>query len=355
MQTTDVTAADFRTIGELVRAGRNALDAYPEKLISAGSGEEVTARRNRAAYSRLALNPRVLRDVTAVDTQASFLGRTLSAPILLAPIGPVAVFNPAGAAAVAKAATDFGTVAFVAASSSPAYVDAVAAAGSAQFLQLTVGGDRGWISELLSRAEAWGALGVCITVDNPVAARRDILVEWAKDWKEDWSGRFPNLVGMARDSSRKVAFTWSDLEWAVGRTGLPIVVKGIMDQHDAVRAAELGARCVYISNHGGRVLDHGQSTIEVLPAVAEAVDGAAAVVVDGGIMHGTDVCKALALGAHAVSIGRLQCWALAAAGVAGLTHALELLRAELANTMALIGCTSIGDLTPACIRPTFAV
>lgn len=343
---------DLRTIGQVIERARATLPAGAWDYGSAGAGEEVTVRRNRSAWQRLAFAPSVLHDVSDVDTRTRVLGVDLDVPVMCSPVGSLAVFHPDGAAAAAAGAASMGTVAVVGILSSPAFAEVQAASDGRNLFQIYVSGDDGWLDAVVDRISEAGARGLCVTVDSPVRARRDRLLEGTFDWRLEQEGVPPNLEGLGRDRSRQMRFTWRDLHRLRSRSELPIAVKGIMGAADAARAVDVGIDAIYVSNHGGRELDHAPSTIEVLDEVVDAVDSRADVVLDSGIRHGSDVCKAIALGAQGVLIGRLQCWGLAAGGAAGVAQVLRILRAEIADTMALVGVTRLDQLTREHVRPT---
>lgn len=345
-------AEDLRTIHQVVERARATLPAGAWEYARAGAGEEVTVRRNRSAWRRLAFAPSVLRDVSDVETSTRVLGVDLALPVMCSPVGSLAVFHPDGAAAAAAGAASMGTVAVVGILSSPDFTTVQSVSDGRNLFQIYASGDAAWMDAVVDRVTEAGARGLCITVDSPVRARRDRLLEGTFDWRLEQEGVPPNLEGLGRDRDHQMRLTWRDLERLRSRTDLPIAVKGIMGAADAARAVDVGMDAVYVSNHGGRELDHAPSTIEVLEEVVGAVDGRAEVVMDSGIRHGSDVCKALALGARAVLIGRLQCWGLAAGGAEGVAQVLRILRAEVADTMALLGVTRLDQLTRDHVRPT---
>ena len=350
---TDVS--DLVTIDQIVRRARATLSADAWNYGVAGAGEEVTVQRNRAAWRQLAFVPSVLRDVSKIDTSTTFLGVDLALPLLCAPVGSLTAFHPDGAMASASGAAREGTIGVIGILSSPPFHEVQARSGGRNLFQIYVSGDTRWLDAVLDRVTTAGATGICVTVDSPVHAIRDRLLEGNFDWRLERGGVPPNLEGLGRDRSYQARFTWEALQALRARTDLPIAVKGIMNANDACRAVDLGMDAVYVSNHGGRELDHGLSTIEVLEEIVDAVGGRAEIVVDSGISRGTDVCKAIALGARAVLLGRLQCWGLAAGGADGVARVLQLLHAEIANTMALVGACNLDELTRAKVRRTLAV
>ena len=352
--TTPVPMAEIGTIGELLERGRASAGPAGLAYAMAGAGEELTVARNREALRRLAFQPRILRDVSHIDTATTVVGLPIAIPILLAPVGALALFDDRAAAASAIGAAKNGTSAIVGMLSEPSYDDVVRDAGTAPFFQLAPAGDRDWILALLSRVETAGCRAVCLTVDGPVLSRRDRLIRQRADHRVGRDREPSSLVGLGRDRAFQSRFTWTELEWLRAQTALPLILKGVMHPDDARRAVDSGVDAVYVSNHGGRHLDHALSTIEVLPSIIAAVDGAVDILVDGGFRRGGDVVKAIALGARAALFGRLQCWALAAGGAEGVNRLLELLAEEVRITMALLGCVSLAELTPDCLQATFS-
>jgi isopentenyl diphosphate isomerase/L-lactate dehydrogenase-like FMN-dependent dehydrogenase len=214
-------------------------------------------------------------------------------------------------------------------------------------------GDRTWMSAVANRAEQAGFSGICVTVDSPVIGRRDRSLESGFGWAVPMEGT-DSLSRHGFDYAYRATFTWPDLAWLCAHTALPVILKGIMTVDDAVEAVDCGVAAVYVSNHGGRMVDQGLSTIEVLAEIVEAVGARAEVAIDSGFTRGAEMCKALALGARAVGIGRLQCWGLALGGADGLARVLEILEQEISSTMANIGCRSVADITPAHVRWSIA-
>jgi isopentenyl diphosphate isomerase/L-lactate dehydrogenase-like FMN-dependent dehydrogenase len=328
-------SAGPRTVGEIVEAARAKLDPDVWDYCAGGAGTEATLRRNRSALDALLLQPRVLRDVSDCRTAATFLGIPLALPVMLAPVGTISLFDPGGAATCARAADRAGTAAWVGVLSVPVLEEVAAASGAPLVFQLYVRGDRGWTRELAARAEAAGCAALCVTVDSAVDGRRerDLRSGFVRRKVQDR----PNIGDAYARRDLQATLTWPDVAWLAGQTSLPLVLKGITSPADAVAAAEAGAAGIVVSNHGGRQLDHQLSTIEALGPVLDAVGDRLEVAVDGGFERGTDVVKALALGARAVLIGKLMCWALAAGGEDALVHALGLLREEIGTTLALLG------------------
>jgi len=346
------SVAELRTIQDLVSAAKKNLQPSIWDYVAGGAESEVTLRRNRSAFEQFAFCPRALRDVSERDTSIRFLDRQLDLPIMLAPIGSVAHLDPGGARTCARVAERAGIAAFVSTFSSPSLEIVSEGTRAPLFFQVYVLNDRAATADVICRAESAGYGAICVTVDTPVPGRRDRdlrngFMAWPSLPRPNVSNQAlaPNLANAAQ-----AALTWRDLEWMRGTTGLPLIVKGIVHAEDARLAIEHGVDVVYVSNHGGRELDHAVATIEVLSEIVDEVGGRAEVLIDSGFMRGTDVVKALALGARAVSIGKLTAWGLAAGGEEGLLRALELLKLEVDVTMAHLGVATIGELTPDMLR-----
>jgi isopentenyl diphosphate isomerase/L-lactate dehydrogenase-like FMN-dependent dehydrogenase len=335
---------------EFERLAEERLDPAAFGYFAGGAGDEVTLRENVEAFGRLTLRPRVLADVSGVSTAATVLGHEVSMPIGVAPVAFQRLAHPEGEVATARAAARAGTI---------FSLSTVATAGPAditdgvRFFQLYVFKDRAFTRALIEQAVDAGFSAILLTADTPHLGRRE------RDHRTGFkipAELVPSLAGhdlltpeqtfasMADDLS------WRDVEELASMSGLPVLVKGVLTTEDALLACESGAAGVVVSNHGGRQLDGVSATIEALPEVVEAVAGRVPVLMDGGIRRGTDVVKALALGAQAVLAGRPFVWGLAAAGEEGVSAVLELLRAELKLALALLGCKSPAEVTPAHVR-----
>ena len=337
-------AAGFATLQEIVIAARRNLSRPVWDMLSGGSDSETTLRRNRLALDSLALRSRVLVNVSKIDTSTTVLGKSIPIPVFIAPVGNyLQVADPQGIVAVARGAVAYGTEVFVSTAAKPGIEEAAAAVDVPMIFQLYVRSDRKWIEDILDRAKAAGYRALCVTVDRAYYSRRE----------RDLISRLPVREG--GDPTFQASLTWEDMVWMKRRMGVPLILKGIATGEDARLAVEHGADVVYVSNHGGRQLDHAQGCIEVLPEVVEAVAGRAEVYVDGAISRGTDVIKAIALGARAVGVGKLQGWALAAAGEAGITRMFELLEIEIKTALGLMGVTSLAQLNPSFVRPAVPV
>ena len=333
-------APQFETLQQIaLSAWRKLPPAVWDHLVG-GADSEMTLRRNRACIDALALRQRVLVDVREIDLRTSLLGQSLAFPVFPAPVGGfLGKVHAEGGPAVARAAVSRGTTAFIATAAKPSLEAAQAAVRQPLIFQLYVRGDRGWVEGILDRVKAAGYGALCVTVDRNYYGRRD----------RDLVSGLPVREGFG-DQSYQASLNWKDLVWMKQRVGLPLIAKGIATAEDAVLAVEHGADVVYVSNHGGRQLDHAQGSIEVLPEIVKAVGSRAEIVVDGGILRGTDVVKALCLGARAVGVGKLLGWALTAGGEAGVARMLELMEIEVRTAMGLMGVTSIRQLNPDWLR-----
>jgi glycolate oxidase len=337
------TSGEFLTLHELVKAARNKLPANIWDYLVGGADTETTVRRNRLALDSLAFRPRVLRDVSKIDLSRRVMGKTLRIPVVLAPVGSLESFEAGGGATVTKAATEFGVPMFLSSVSQPGIeATAAAAPGGMRVYQLYVRGDDAFVDDHLKRAIAAGYDAFCLTVDTAIYSRRerDISTRFAKSWRR-------GVVGM----DHQAALNWSHVKRFRDNYDIPLILKGIATAEDAAIACEHGVAGVYVSNHGGRQLDHGRGALDVLPEVVAAVKGRAAVIVDGGFSRGTDVIKAIALGADAVAIGRLYLYGLAAAGQVGVVRVLELLETELRVSMGLLGVDGFAKLDQSYLHP----
>lgn len=337
------------TIDEIMALAEKTLDPELHVWAAAGAGQEVTSSRNVKALNSLALVPRIGRDVSRVDPSSGFLGVTLDIPVMLAPIGALGIYDPGDARAAAEAATAAGSSAFCSLFATNPWADVAATSPGRHFLQLYALGDRSWMEGLVADVTDMGFAGLCITMDSPVIGRRDRSLASGYTWHSPPEGTV-NFSSRGTGPEHRARFGWADVAWLCEQSDLPVVVKGVMTPDDARAAIAAGADGIYVSNHGGRMVDHSLSTIEVLAEIVAAVPGDVDVVVDGGFTRGAEICKAVALGAKAVGIGRLQCWALAAGGTTMLLKLLEILGDEIVKTMANIGCPTRGELGPETVR-----
>ena len=333
----------FLTLQEVVVAARANLAPGPWSYLVGGAETETTVRRNRQALDAIAFRPRVLRDVSRIDSSGIFFGKKTKLPILLAPIGGLESLVEGGAAAAARAAAQFGVPQMLSSVCQPGLEATAKAADTLRIFQLYVRGDDAWVHDWVRRARDNGFGAFCLTVDVALYSRRerDLVGRFVKPWR----------AGAAEGAGFQAALSWDHVKRFKDKHDIPLILKGIATAEDAQLAVEHGVEVVYVSNHGGRQLDHGLGAAAVLPQVVQAVAGRAEVWVDGGFMRGSDVVKALALGASAVGIGRLCGLGLAAAGVPGLVRTLELLEQEICICMGLLGVTSYSELTPQHLAP----
>jgi isopentenyl diphosphate isomerase/L-lactate dehydrogenase-like FMN-dependent dehydrogenase len=332
----------YAVLHEFVGPAQRNLSRQTWDYLVGGSETEATYIRNRLALDSLAFRPRVLRNVETVDVRGKLLGQQMRIPVILAPIGSLQDIVSDGGLAPTRAAARFGVMHMLSSVCSPG-LEAVAAANShPKLFQLYVRGDAAWVDDHVQRAVANGYIGLCLTVDLDYYGRRE----------RDLAKRYKATArrGPAADHFQ-ARFAWSDVARLKKRFAIPFILKGIATAEDARIAVEHGIEAIYVSNHGGRQLDHGKGGMEVLPEVVEAVAGRAEVIVDGGFLRGTDIVKAMAMGAKAVGIGRLQGLALAAGGEAALVRALELLEDEMRRCLGLLGVTSCAELDGSYVAP----
>jgi isopentenyl diphosphate isomerase/L-lactate dehydrogenase-like FMN-dependent dehydrogenase len=350
-----MAAADPVNVLDFEALARSRMEPSAYDYFAGGAGDERTVAENRNAFDRLALRPRVLVDVSAIDPAVHLFGRSLSFPVLLAPTALNRLGHPEGEVAAARAAGAAGTAMVLSTTASSTIEEVAAAATGPLWFQLYVYRDRSVTYDLVRRAEASGYEALVLTVDMPRMGRRERDLRNRFALPPDVSirnleaaGR-PDAARWAADSSfleyvhtlLDRTLTWESIGWLKSITKLPILIKGVLVGDDAARAIESGADGIVVSNHGGRQLDGAVATIEALPDVAARAGGRVPVLLDGGIRRGTDVVKALALGAAAVLIGRPYLWGLAAAGEAGVRRVLDLLRDELELALALCGCRTV--------------
>jgi 4-hydroxymandelate oxidase len=343
-------SADFDALEEKARA-KLAPGAYA--FAAAGADDEITVADNIAAWRRLRLRPRVLNDITKIDTSVKVLGRKLKTPIMIAPFGRHKLFHPEGERATARGAAAAGA-AFVLPTTSTISIEDVATepGNSPRWFQLYLPPDRKLTEDLIDRAAAAGFRAIVLTVDQPVygsspRAARSPLAPSPDIRNANLPGQPIAQNSYKPDYSGRVTFptTWRDLEWLVQRSKIDVLVKGVLRGGDAMRCVEAGAKAIIVSNHGGRHLDGVLATADALDEIVDAVDGAAEVYVDGGIRRGTDIVKALALGARAVLVARPVVWGLALDGADGVRAVLDHLNAELIRSMALCGVARLDAIT----------
>jgi len=333
----------FVTLPEIRKHAKKILPRDVWNFGDGGAETETTLRRNRRSIDRLAIRQDVLVDVREIDLSTSLLGVPLSWPVAIAPMGGLILFHPEGDVEMGRGAAQADTLQFLSGATGWSVEDVAKASPGPKMFQLYHHGDRAWAADLLARVEASGYHAVALTVDVQVYSRRERDIFNRYSPREAMS-RAPNPRGP--DPNYPERLTWDDVAWLKKTTRLPIGLKGIMTARDARRAVELGVELIWVSNHGGRQLDHTQGSIDSLPAIVDAVAGAAAIVVDGGFNRGTAVLKGIALGANVVAVGRTALWGLAVDGAAGVASALGILRREMRTTMALCGQTSVKGLSP---------
>jgi isopentenyl diphosphate isomerase/L-lactate dehydrogenase-like FMN-dependent dehydrogenase len=344
-------------VDDYAEAAGQLLDPGPHGYVAGGAGDEHTLRANTAAYGRWELRPRVLVDVGTVSTATTVLGTEVALPLLVAPTAFQRLCHADGELAMARAAASAGTVMTQSTLSSvtPAELEA-GAPGGPKWFQLYWSPDRGFTQELVQDAAGAGFTALVLTVDLPVPGPRERDARAGYALPDDLP--LPNVPHAIRREDFHAALaavvdatvTWRDLEWLRSVCPLPLVVKGILTSEDALLAAEHGAAAVVVSNHGGRQLDGVPASLDALPEVVETVGERVEVLVDGGIRRGTDVLKALALGARAALTGRAVLWGLAVGGEEGAARVLELLRQELESGLKLLGCTSPAEVTRAHVQ-----
>jgi 4-hydroxymandelate oxidase len=339
---------------------REKLTPMAYDYYASGAHDEITLAENHAAYDRIKLRYRVLRDISRRDISTTVLGHQLSMPVIVAPTAFHKLACEEGEVATVRAAGAAGTLMILSTLSTTSIEDVMAAATGPVWFQLYVYKDREATKGLVQRAEAAGCSALALTVDAQIWGRRE----------RDVRNRFQLPPGLSvknlmpagqeelpptmQDSGLAAyvaslfdqTLSWKDVEWLCSLTKLPVLLKGIVHPEDARLAVEHGAAGVIVSNHGGRQLDTAPATIEALPAIVEAVDGRIEVLIDGGIRRGTDVIKALAYGAKAVAVGRPVLWGLAYDGQRGVERVLDLLRFEVDLAMGLCGCASVGEIGP---------
>jgi isopentenyl diphosphate isomerase/L-lactate dehydrogenase-like FMN-dependent dehydrogenase len=330
-------ASEFRTIHEIVKAARLKLNQTLWDYVIGGSVTETTLRRNRLAIDSRALRPKVLNDVSDVDTTGTILGQQLKMPVMLAPIGSLQNLVEGGGATAAIAAEEAGIMSMASSVCDPELEDIAAASSAPKIYQLYVRGDADWTDDRVQRTIDAGYKAFCLTVDSAVVSRRE------RDIAKGVSPTSRPIAGRGSMLAQK-GLNWSDVARIKKNFDIPLVIKGINRVDDAIRAVDHGVDVVYISNHGGRQLDQGPGALDLLPDIVQAIKGQAEIIIDGGFYRGTDIVKAIALGANAVGIGRLEAWSLAAGGAPALVQCLHILHAEIYEVLSLCGVTSFAEL-----------
>jgi isopentenyl diphosphate isomerase/L-lactate dehydrogenase-like FMN-dependent dehydrogenase len=337
----EAAADDCITTTELIMRAYARSEAATWAYVSGGSESETAKRRNRAAIDAWAFVPRVLVDVSRVNTGTRILGTALRLPIVLAPVGSLQVVGEGGAASSIRAAHEFGVLPVISSSSQPSIEDCAAAAPCDKWYQLYIRGDWHWAKGMIARIRRAHYRALVLTVDAPVYSVRD------RQLHHRW---LPPSKTAVHDDDHQALLDWNFVDLLKDEAGIPLALKGIQCAADAEIALKHGVDVIWISNHGGRHLDHARPTLDVLREVAPVVAGQVPIVVDGGFMRGSDFIKAVALGATAVAVGRMQAYALAAAGAAGVKRYLEIVEEEVQTTLAAIGVTSLAALDSSCLE-----
>jgi len=334
----------FLTLHEVIRKARQKLNHDDWDYIIGGTETETTLRRNRMALDTLALRPRVLRDVSQIDPSTEFLGRRLRLPVVLAPVGSLELCTPEAATASARAAERFGVAQMLSSVCQPGMATLAQQVPNAlRIFQLYVYGDADWIDRHIEQAIEVGNAAFCFTVDMALYSRRE---------RDIAKRNIRRAVVPGREFLAHLS--WKDIERVRRKYDIPLIIKGIGTAEDALIAVEHGIDMIYVSNHGGRQLDHDLGSMDVLPEIVAAVDHRARIIVDGGFNRGSDIVKAIALGADMVGLGRMQCMGLAADGAAGLHRVLELLETEVRICLGLLGVNALADLHPGYVRRAYA-
>ena len=330
-----IEGEEYLVLHEFVKKAREKLPKETWDYLIGASETETTFKRNRFALDNIAFRPRVLRDVENVDLSVDLFGHNLKMPVILAPIGSMQDFVDGAGTAPTLAASEFGIMHMISSTCMPGLEEVAKSVNYPKLFQLYVRGDKDWVDNNIKNAIDHNYAGICLTVDLDAYGRRerDLAKRYRTTSRQSASG-----------FEHQMRFSWKDIDRIKSYCHLPIIIKGIATKEDALLAVEHGVEVVYVSNHGGRQLDYGIGGLNVLPEISEAIGDNAKVIFDGGIMRGTDVVKAIALGADCVGIGRLQGFAAAAGGSKAIVRMLELLELEISTALRLLGVNSIFDL-----------
>jgi isopentenyl diphosphate isomerase/L-lactate dehydrogenase-like FMN-dependent dehydrogenase len=327
---------EFQNLHEFVRKARANLNQNAWDYIVGAAETETTLCRNRMALDEIAFRPRVLRNVAKVEPSVEVFGRKLRLPVMLAPVGALEIFDAGAGASVARGAGTFGAAHMLSSVTEPGLERvAEAAPGALRIFQLYVRGGDAFVEDCVGRAIEGGYAAFCLTVDTAHYSRRE----------RDIAKRYVRASRIrATGGDFQKGLEWRTVKLIKDKYRIPLVIKGIATAEDAAIALDHGVDWIYVSNHGGRQLDHGRGAMHVLPEITAAVAGRARIMIDGSFCRGSDIVKAIAMGADLVGIGRLQCWALAAAGEAGIVRMLELLEDEVIRCLGLLGVRSFAEL-----------
>ena len=330
-----IEGEEYLVLHEFVKKAREKLPKETWDYLIGASETETTFKRNRFALDNIAFRPRVLRDVENVDLSVDLFGHNLKMPVILAPIGSMQDFVDGAGTAPTLAASKFGIMHMISSTCMPGLEEVAKSVNYPKLFQLYVRGNKDWVDDNIKNAMDHNYAGICLTVDLDAYGRRerDLAKRYRTTSRQSASG-----------FEHQMRFSWKDIDRIKSYCHLPIIIKGIATKEDALLAVEHGVEVVYVSNHGGRQLDYGLGGLNVLPEISEAIGDNAKVIFDGGIMRGTDVVKAIALGADCVGIGRLQGFAAAAGGSKAIVRMLELLELEISTALRLLGVNSIFDL-----------
>lgn len=330
-----IEGEEYLVLHEFVKKAKEKLPKETWDYLIGASETETTFKRNRFALDNIAFRPRVLRDVENVDLSVNLFGHNLKMPIILAPIGSMQDFVDGAGTAPTLAASEFGVMHMISSTCMPGLVEVAKSVNYPKLFQLYVRGDKNWVDDNIKSAMDHNYAGICLTVDLDAYGRRerDLAKRYRTTSRQSASG-----------FEYQMRFSWKDIDRIRSYCNLPIIIKGIATKEDALLAIEHGVDVVYVSNHGGRQLDYGLGGLNVLPEIVDTIGDNAKVIYDGGIMRGTDVVKAIALGADCVGIGRLQGFAAAAGGSKAIVRMLELLEIEILTTLRLLGVNSFSQL-----------
>jgi len=330
-----IEGEEYLVLHEFVKKAREKLPKETWDYLIGASETETTFKRNRFALDNIAFRPRVLRDVENVDLSVDLFSHNLRMPVILAPIGSMQDFVDGAGTAPTLAASEFGIMHMISSTCMPGLEEVAKSVNYPKLFQLYVRGNKDWVDDNIKNAMDHNYAGICLTVDLDAYGRRerDLAKRYRTTSRQSASG-----------FEHQMRFSWKDIDRIKSYCHLPIIIKGIATKEDALLAVEHGVEVVYVSNHGGRQLDYGLGGLNVLPEISEAIGDNAKVIFDGGIMRGTDVVKAIALGADCVGIGRLQGFAAAAGGSKAIVRMLELLELEISTALRLLGVNSIFDL-----------
>src|ERR1700690_114903 len=334
---------EFQNLHEFVRKARANLNQNAWDYIVGAAETETTMRRNRMALDEIAFRPRVLRNVAHVDASVEEFGRRLRIQVMISPVGALELFDPGAGAAVSRGAGSFGAAHMLSSVSEPGLEKTAEAAPDApRMYQLYVRGDDAFVEDRVERAIKHGYSAFCLTADTAHYSRRE----------RDIAKRYVRLSRVrATGGDFQKGLEWRTVKLIKDKYKIPLVIKGIATAEDAQIALDHGVDWIYVSNHGGRQLDHGRGAMHVLPEIVAAVKGRAKIMVGGSFCRGSDIVKVIAMGAYLVGIGRLQCWALAAAGETGIVRMLELLEGEGIRCLGLFGVTKFAELDESYLHP----